>query len=161
MSNFLNAAATFIATLGFGKRVPAPGTFGSIAALIPLLFLPKWFFDWELLSLITVAIIVGFYAIRVYLTINNITKDPQEVIFDEVIGQWVAALGTGGDPVWLLISFVIFRILDITKPGLIGTIDRMHNPTPSIHTITVIADDFLAGGITAALIFIVRFFVDF
>jgi phosphatidylglycerophosphatase A len=49
----------------------------------------------------------------------------------------------------LLTAFVIFRLLDITKPGPIGWADRQHGAAG------VMADDVIAGGITAGILWAV------
>ena len=73
--------------------------------------------------------------------------DPGWVVIDEVAGQWIALLGLrhvslGG----LVAAFVLFRLLDIAKPGPIGWADRQHN------AIGVMADDVIAGLIGAAIL---------
>ena len=45
-------------------------------------------------------------------------------------------------------ALIIFRVLDITKPGLIGWADRKNTP------ISVMLDDLIAGAMTAAIIYL-------
>ncbi len=73
--------------------------------------------------------------------------DPGWVVIDEVAGQWITLLGLrhlslGG----VVAAFVLFRLLDIAKPGPIGWADRQHN------AIGVMADDVIAGLIGAAIL---------
>lgn len=124
-----------IATFGFvGLLSPAPGTWGSLAALIVayllLLFLPP-----ILLPVLTVALYpLGLAAAGAEIAATG-DHDPSHVVIDEVVGQWVAlwpvALGaalTGAEPraLWpgWIAAFLLFRLFDIAKPGVIGRADR-------------------------------------
>jgi phosphatidylglycerophosphatase A len=71
------------------------------------------------------------------------------VVIDEFAGQWIALLPLSHpSPLGLLAAFVLFRLLDITKPGPIGWADRQHGP------LGVMADDVIAGGIAAVVLWI-------
>jgi phosphatidylglycerophosphatase A len=59
----------------------------------------------------------------------------------------IAFIPAGMNITLLMISFVIFRILDIKKPGPIGTIDEKLKGARG-----VMADDILAGIITAVIV---------
>jgi len=43
-------------------------------------------------------------------------EDPQFVVIDEVIGQWIALLFCPFDWLHALIALILFRLFDITKP---------------------------------------------
>ena len=48
-------------------------------------------------------------------------EDPQRVVIDEVAGVLIAmAFVRGQSPFAAVAAFVLFRLLDITKPGIIG-----------------------------------------
>ena len=76
-------------------------------------------------------------------------------MIDEVIGQWIAVLpmsllplNSGSSYALWFIALIIFRVLDITKPGLIGWADRKNTP------LSVMLDDLIAGVMTAAIIYL-------
>lgn len=127
----MNLIATFG---GVGNLRPAPGTWGSFAAL-PAALLLIWIGGPVLLVLgIVVATAVGYYAAKAEIAATGDT-DPSHVVIDEVAGQWIAlapvAFGaaimtvpvTSLWPGWVA-AFLLFRLFDITKPGIIGAADR-------------------------------------
>jgi phosphatidylglycerophosphatase A len=74
--------------------------------------------------------------------------DPSWVVTDEVAGQGVALLGAvpgGRDPLlFVALSFALFRVLDIAKPGLVARLERLPG------AVGVLADDLAAGAGAAA-----------
>ncbi len=157
----MNNLATFIATGAYVGNIPkAPGTFGSVFGLA--LFAVLWdaiVIHFGLLTTIgivalsTLAIYVaGAWATRVYMAATD-QHDPKEVVIDEIVGIFVMMLVvlpffSQFDAVSLGILFVLFRLFDITKPWLVGTIDRTMD---SAHG--VMLDD-VAAGIYAGITFI-------
>ncbi|WP_417208238.1 phosphatidylglycerophosphatase A [Antarctobacter sp.] len=143
---------------GVGYLRPAPGTWGSLAAL-PLAYgvhMVGGF--WLLLALTVLAFGLGWLSV-VKLTAEGHGKDPSWVVIDELVGQWIAVFPVSYGamlmsvdlwrlwPGWIA-GFVLFRLFDIWKPWIIGYIDRMGTP------LGVMLDDVLAG-ILAALIAVV------
>ena len=51
--------------------------------------------------------------------------DPQFVVIDEVIGQWIALLFCPVDWRHALIALVLFRLFDITKPFPVRRLERL------------------------------------
>ena len=51
--------------------------------------------------------------------------DPGFVVIDEVIGQWIALLGSPADWRHGLIALVLFRLFDITKPFPVRQLERL------------------------------------
>ena len=151
----MSALARGIATVaGIGYLRPAPGTWGSLAALplgwaVAVLFGPLGFVGATL-----VAFAIGRWATGV-MTASGGDHDPSEIVIDEVAGQWVAlmpviwgAATVGASymalwPGWFA-AFALFRLFDILKPGPVGWFDRQHTPTG------VMLDD-IAAGVLAAL----------
>ena len=144
-----------IATIfGLGYLRPAPGTWGSLFALILAILLVEIFgiigFLFALLSISS----FGWWATSVYLKQIK-TKDPSEVVIDELVGQWIAVLPIVISafyfklepfdlwPGWIS-SFLFFRIFDILKPSLIGWADEKNG------ALGVMLDDIFAG-IAAAI----------
>ncbi|MCE0506729.1 phosphatidylglycerophosphatase A [Roseivivax sp. GX 12232] len=150
--------SALIATLfGVGHLRPAPGTWGSLAAL------PLYFALYELgglaLTLIATLLLVplGTWAIARE-TAGREDHDPSEIVIDEVAGQWIAlfpvgygAFFTGADvlalwPGWVA-GLLFFRLFDIWKPWLVGRADRMGTP------FGVMLDDLIAGVFAALATF--------
>lgn len=143
----MKAFARLIASgLGSGFSPRAPGTVGSLAALVPgaaLLLGPPWALPLAIL-LITLA---GLWAIGP----AGGGDDPGWVVVDEFAGQWIALLPLARPtPLGLLMAFALFRLLDITKPGPIGWADRQHGPAG------VMGDDLIAGAIAAGILWAVQ-----
>jgi phosphatidylglycerophosphatase A len=140
-------AARFVASGGGSGLLPrAPGTWGSLAALAvgaALLAASPW----VLAAGIVGATLAGFWAIPR----AGGDADPGWVVIDEVAGMWLTMIALPA-PSWLglAVAFVVFRLLDITKPGPIGAIDRWHGAAG------VMGDDLAAGLLGAALLYALR-----
>lgn len=98
------------------------------------------------------AIFVGLIAI------TQIDKEEEEskihdssyIVIDELVGMWLAMAIGGLSLAGVILSFIFFRIYDITKPSLIGKIDKKVK-----GGLGVVADDALAGvlaGLSALLV---------
>ena len=147
--------------LGCGFSRLAPGTMGSLAALLPGTLLASH--AGLLLLSIVVACVAGLWAIPR----ASGGADHGWIVIDEVAGQWITLLGVASwhrpglhdladsEPAirlgWIVAAFLVFRLLDITKPSLIGVIDRRHD------ALGVMGDDVLAGLAGAVLLGLARF----
>ncbi|QEF22606.1 phosphatidylglycerophosphatase A [Helicobacter pylori] len=140
--------ACFLTLFFSGYSKKAPGTIGSLVAL--LLGLPILIFSANTLFL--GAIFVGLIAI------TQIDKEEEEskihdssyIVIDELVGMWLAMAISGLSLAGVVLSFIFFRIYDITKPSLIGKIDKKVK-----GGLGVVADDALAGvlaGLSALLV---------
>ncbi|WRC99258.1 phosphatidylglycerophosphatase A [Helicobacter pylori] len=143
-----NLRACFLTLFFSGYSKKAPGTIGSLVAL--LLGLPILIFSANTLFL--GAIFVGLIAIA------QIDKEEEEskihdssyIVIDELVGMWLAMAVSGLSLAGVILSFIFFRIYDITKPSLIGKIDKEVK-----GGLGVVADDALAGilaGLSALLV---------
>lgn len=81
-------------------------------------------------------------------------KDPQQVVIDEVSGQWLALLAspgafTGGLG-WksFLLGFILFRVLDITKPFPARQAESLPGGWG------IMTDDWVAGAYAAGLLWL-------
>nr|WRE12549.1 phosphatidylglycerophosphatase A [Helicobacter pylori] len=131
---------------GYSKK--APGTIGSLVAL--LLGLPVLIFSANTLFL--GAIFIGLIAIAQIDKEEEETKrhDSSYIVIDELVGMWLAMAISGLSLAGVVLSFIFFRIYDITKPSLIGRIDKEVK-----GGLGVVADDALAGilaGLSALLV---------
>ncbi len=130
--------ACFLTLFFSGYSKKAPGTIGSLVAL--LLGLPVLIFSANTLFL--AAVLIGLIAI------TQIDKEEEEskihdssyIVIDELVGMWLAMAISGLSLVGVILSFIFFRIYDITKPSLIGKIDKEVK-----GGLGVVADDALAG----------------
>lgn len=113
-----------LATLGpIGRRLPAPGTWGSVAGLLyfAVIFLGR--VEWIgalVLSAVGAYLAVAFCGEAEF---RLARKDPGEVILDEFVAMPLCFLGwpwlvAGPLPIWgvLLAGFALFRFFDILKP---------------------------------------------
>ncbi len=91
----------------------APGTFGSIFALI--IFLIPGFENYliiipSILLSILIGVPLGNYFEQKF------GKDPSIFTLDEFIGTWITFLFLPKTTIIIIVGFLIWRILDITKP---------------------------------------------
>ncbi len=98
------------------------------------------------------AIFVGLIAITQIDKEEEETKrhDSSYIVIDELVGMWLAMAISGLSLAGVVLSFIFFRIYDITKPSLIGKIDKEVK-----GGLGVVADDALAGvlaGLSALLV---------
>ena len=132
-------------TVFYVGRIPiAPGTWGSLAALL-VWYIVKPAISDPLLLLITGGIFfVGIAASEILIKAWDDT-DPKAIVIDEWVGMWIALYLVPHDIKWGLIAFLFFRLFDILKPGPIQLMDDMHD------AIGVMMDD-VAAGILACLV---------
>lgn len=153
MPLFLKKALCFIATLGPIGFLPAPGTAGSLAALVA-----GWFIATQgylVLALASLAaLLIGIIASETYSQMSN-TKDASEVIIDEVAGQWVVLLCIPplieGALLWYIAAFILFRFFDITKIGPVGMAEKLGGG------IGIMADDIVSGGLAGMCLLALQF----
>ncbi len=98
------------------------------------------------------AVFVGLIAIAQIDKEEEETKihDSSYIVIDELVGMWLAMAISGLSLAGVVLSFIFFRIYDITKPSLIGRIDKEVK-----GGLGVVADDALAGvlaGLSALLV---------
>lgn len=136
--------ATFF---GAGLLPWAPGTWGSLAALIIGWGIERYLGFWPLVVATLLSIIIGFWACRTELR-DKPGDDPSEIVIDEVAGMWIAMLFPAAgfamrdmSMAWPgpIAAFLLFRLFDIKKPWLVGRADRRHDADG------VMLDDIWAG----------------
>ncbi len=144
----MRMVATFF---GVGLLRPAPGTWGSFAALVLGLAIDHYLGFPALVLATVAAILAGFWSCKVALA-DCIDDDPSEFVIDEVAGQWIAllfpaaAFWVRGVEDWAIVAypgwvaaFLFFRLFDIWKPWLVGRADRQGGVTG------LMLDDIWAG----------------
>ena len=132
-------AIVFLATGFYIGNIPlAPGTFGTILGL-PLCFLLG-------LLKLPIALVCTLLFILIAIWISHIAekrlekRDPGCIVIDEIAGMAVALIGLPLNLTTGLIGFIIFRILDISKPFPIRALEK-HLP----GGVGVVMDDVIAG----------------
>lgn len=139
----------FITFGGSGLAPKAPGTAGSLAALIVGVILLK-LIPMQTFFMLTLAItIIGIFEINKYEKATN-SHDDKSIVIDEVSGMWIALMFAIASAktmnydyayeIAILGSFAAFRLFDIWKPSIIGTIDRKVK-----GGLGVMGDDIIAG----------------
>ncbi len=113
-----------LATLGALGKVPlAPGTAASALGLLMHLLLQglPGIWSWGILGLLGV---IGLWAAECAEKVLG-TKDPPQVVIDELLGMAAALAGLGTGVFTLGAGFVLFRVLDVLKPSPIRELERI------------------------------------
>jgi phosphatidylglycerophosphatase A len=145
------SGAFLIATwFGCGYAPKAPGTAGSLAALLIAIAL-NWYGGygrWTLLLLTALLLAPGIWSAGIVAKRTN-KPDPQIVVVDEVIGQWITLAGAATFT-WktYLAAFVLFRLLDMWKPAPARQFENFPGGWG------IVADDVMAGVYGALAIFV-------
>ena len=129
--------------------LPISGTIGSLIAI----FVYFIFYNYlNLLSFIVFIILIFFYSIFFLdKTIKRSfsTSDPKEIVIDEFIGQSIPLLLCENNFFLIILSFLIFRLFDITKPWPASYFDlKVKNANG------VLMDDIIAGLYTFFFIYL-------
>ena len=145
----LRHPAALIATFGGCGLLPrAPGSWASLAALPIAVGIHVLAGPGGLIAAILVAAAAGWWATSVYLSRCDET-DPDAVVIDEVIGQWIAVVAVPPAAVYYAGAFLLFRAFDVFKPWPVGWLDRRVG-----GPLGVILDDVAAGALAAAVMLI-------
>jgi phosphatidylglycerophosphatase A len=121
---------------GTGYSPVAPGTAGSLLALILMIVWPLS--SWYWLGIMLLFLAVGVWAGG--LIEKDKGEDPSLVVVDEMVGQWIALLFL---PTYALkiygAAFLLFRLFDVWKPYPIYQSQRFKGGWG------IMMDDVLAG----------------
>ena len=129
--------------------LPISGTIGSLIAI----FVYFIFYNYlNLLSFIVFIILIFFYSIffldkTIKRSFSN--PDPKEIVIDEFIGQSIPLLLCENNFFLIILSFLLFRLFDITKPWPASYFDlKVKNANG------VLMDDIIAGLYTFFFIYL-------
>ncbi|MFN2354317.1 MAG: phosphatidylglycerophosphatase A [Desulfopila sp.] len=135
----MNQLIMAIATgLYVGKIPKAPGTWGSVAALLPWLLIKDLPLS-QYCAIIAGTFIVGFLAAGSAEKLLD-APDSGAIVIDEIVGMFITLLLAPAHPLAWLVGLIYFRIFDIAKPFPASWCDQ------HIHGgIGIMLDDVVAG----------------
>jgi phosphatidylglycerophosphatase A len=137
---------------GCGYSPVGPGTAGSLAAILIAIAVHNR----ATLILLSVILLLPAIWAAGKVALYESRKDPQIVVVDEVLGQWITLAGASTLN-WksFLAALLFFRLFDIWKPWPVRQLERLSGG------IGIVADDVMAGVYGALAIFVLdrfRFF---
>ena len=152
----MSQLARIIATWFYCGYFPkGPGTAGSIGALL-VAWPIAMYTGWNPLVIAALAVVGLAPAIWAAdrMARDTGSKDPQVVVVDEVIGQWIAVAAVPALDDWecWLAAFVLFRLFDIWKPWPIRALEKIPGGAG------IVLDDVGAGIYAALVLFAVNWF---
>ena len=128
---------------GAGLSPKAPGTMGTVVAVLIYLVLPS------MPPTIYVGLILLSFVFGIWIcgkTAEDLgVHDHGGIVWDEFVGYWITMFMAPSGLFWVLLGFVLFRLLDIFKPWPIKWADK-----ELAGGLGIMLDDVLAG-IMAAL----------
>tara|TARA_B100000214_G_C23949310_1_gene619587 strand:+ start:563 stop:1024 length:462 start_codon:yes stop_codon:yes gene_type:complete len=148
----LKKPSHFFATwFGIGLIRPAPGTWGSLAALL------IWYFAEFLHS--SIHIFLPIFILFSWLACSQASQDSQSkdhssIVIDEVAGMLVALSFVAHEIIIYLWAFLLFRFFDIWKPWPVSWADN--NVKGGLG---IILDDLIAGLFAGGIIYAIFMFI--
>lgn len=114
----------------------APGTLGSLAALI------LYYFIWR--DAILMAAVILAVTILGFVTVGRVEKifgekDPEEIIIDEFSGMLISLYRIPPTMGYVVAGFLLFRFFDIVKPKPICDLEKLKGG------LGIMSDDLIAG----------------
>jgi phosphatidylglycerophosphatase A len=135
----VNQLIMAVATGLYVGMIPwAPGTWGSLAALLPWLLI-KDLTLLPYLAVLAAVFVLGFFAAGSAEKILD-RPDAGAIVIDEFLGMFITLTLAPAHPAAWLLGFIFFRIFDIAKPFPVSWFDQ------HIHGgIGIMMDDVIAG----------------
>ena len=141
---------TLATGLGFGYSPIAPGTAGSLLAVLCAFFLINGNMLWLIIATVVITIIGTMSSTFVEKDLGK--EDPSIVVVDEVAGMWISLLFLPVTP-WIYgAAFLLFRIFDVLKPYPINSLQKLDGG------LGIMMDDVVAGIYT---LLIMQFYLHF
>ena len=123
---------------GVGYSPIAPGTLGTLVAILIYYFLSK------ISSPLYEITLIGFFFLSVWVSENGERflgkKDDQRIVIDEIIGFLITMLWVPKTIRFVIIGFLLFRFFDILKPFPIRRFEKGFK-----GGFGVVLDDVVAG----------------
>ena len=154
----LQFAKFFASVIFIGKFPVAPGTFASLIANLSLYFVLLYQNKASIDLRLSMAFLVPFlFFIGVFsstiITREVDDKDPSSIVIDEWVGQWIPFIFLPLNIQNLVLSFIFFRIFDISKILYISKFESFSGGWG------VMLDDVLAGIYALVLVIIFNQFI--
>ena len=149
--NFKKPSHLFATWFGIGLIRPAPGTWGSLAALL------LWYFAEFLHS--SIHIVLPIFILFSWLACSQASQDSQSkdhssIVIDEVAGMLVALSFVAHEIIIYLWAFLLFRFFDIWKPWPVSWADN--NVKGGLG---ILLDDLIAGLSAGGIIYAIFMFI--
>ena len=139
---------------GFGSGLSpwAPGTAGTLLAVPIYLLIADWSLPvYSLFVLVAAALGIWFCDVA---SRELGVHDHPGIVWDEFVGYWITMWALPNNWLWVIAGFVVFRILDITKPWPIGLLDKRVG-----GGFGIMIDDIIAGLMACAVLHLANFLV--
>ena len=146
----MNKLFIFFITLGPTGYLKGSGTYASLFTAFITYFINLKLGGEISFCIALVITFFGVYLVKLYLKETQ-KKDPQEVVVDEVSGQMFCSSFCGVILELHILSFVLFRLLDIFKPYPIYKFELLKG------AVGVIADDLCAALIAIIVLISLRY----
>ena len=134
--NYNKVSHVFATCFGVGSIPFAPGTWGSLFAVL-LIYNIAFLQEWIILATLLTVALSWWVCIEVH---KDTKSDSSEIVIDEFAGMFVACMFINHDFISLVFSFLFFRFFDIVKLWPISWIDKNIKNGAGI-----LIDDLLAG----------------
>lgn len=139
-----------LSTIFFVGYLPASGTFATLVSFPIVLLMSKLSFIYQTIIVFILVLFGIFFSSYAEKVFNK--KDDSRIVIDEFVGFLVACTGVNiSDISILLVSFLLFRIFDIFKFGMIGKLQKLPGG------LGIMMDDIVAGIITNFFVRIIKF----
>lgn len=128
----------------------ASGTFGTLAALI-IYLIPGFENPYVIVPAIIIFFIYGIYVGNKFENVYG--KDPSECTIDEVVGTWISYLLLPKTVGIIIITFFLWRALDIFKPYPARKLENLNGG------LGIMIDDVVSGFYTLIIMHLVVYFL--
>ncbi|CAI8398012.1 MAG: Phosphatidylglycerophosphatase A [Oceanospirillaceae bacterium UBA2001] len=143
--NWFNPIHLLAFGFGSGAAPKAPGTWGTLAAVLIYWPLSQLSPDHYLLMLLVTSV-MGIYICGQ--TARDLgVHDHGSIVWDEFVGFWITMFAAPVGWVWVVVGFVLFRFFDIIKPWPISWIDKKIT-----GGFGIMLDDVIAGVMAAVVL---------
>ncbi|MDH3977785.1 MAG: phosphatidylglycerophosphatase A [Gammaproteobacteria bacterium] len=139
---------------GFGSGLlpGAPGTWGSLVAVLLFLVIPP------LPPLALLLICVPLFVVGIWICGESAKRigvhDHGGIVWDEIVGMLLVLAFVLPEPLWIAAAFGLFRLFDIWKPWPIRQLD--HSLSGGLG---IMLDDALAAGYAALILIVLQRFM--
>ena len=143
--NWFNPIHLLAFGFGSGAAPKAPGTWGTLAAVLIYWPLSQLSPEHYLLMLLVTSV-MGIYICGQ--TARDLgVHDHGSIVWDEFVGFWITMFAAPVGWGWVVVGFVLFRFFDIIKPWPISWIDKKIT-----GGFGIMLDDVIAGVMAAVVL---------